>query len=178
MSTLCFYFTTGQLPSPGEAGTGGTGSGPGAQGRRGGDYPASPVSVEHVEEQVHHPVAVAVFVVVPGEGGGGSGDPSRALLVSPPSPLPNLSDSFPPYQEMSFTKLSLSAMPALASKTDEWVSLRKSVETTWAFEFQDKCGSPSKDLQELRLRLLGTNWPSIRLEYLVEPCCVQVPGTV
>lgn len=29
-------------------------------------------------------MTVAVFVVVPGEGGGGSGDPSRPLLVRPP----------------------------------------------------------------------------------------------
>lgn len=37
---------------------------------------------------------------------------------------------------MSFTKLSLSAMPALASKMDEWVLLIKSVETTWVSEFR------------------------------------------
>lgn len=39
---------------------------------------------------------------------------------------------------MSFTKLSLSAMPALASKMDEWVSPIKSVETTWVPEFLRK----------------------------------------
>lgn len=37
---------------------------------------------------------------------------------------------------MSFTKLLLSAMPALASKMDEWVLPTKSVDTTWASEFQ------------------------------------------
>lgn len=61
---------------------------------------ASVVLAEHVAEEVHYPVTVAVFVVVPREG------------------------------EMSFTKLSLRAMLALASKTDEWVLVRKSVETT------------------------------------------------
>lgn len=80
-------------------------------------------------------MTVAVFVVVPGEGGGGSGDSSRPL---PLSPRPQSLGLLPPHQEMSFTKLSLSAMPALASKMDEWVLLTKSVETTWAFEFQDK----------------------------------------
>ena len=59
--------------------------------------------------------------------------------IPPDHPQPPLtfSDPFlPPYQEMSFTKLSLSAMPALASKIDEWVSPAKSVDTTWRSEFQ------------------------------------------
>lgn len=37
----------------------------------------------------------------------------------------------PLYQETSLTKLSLRAIPALASKIDEWGSLVKSVETTY-----------------------------------------------
>lgn len=76
-------------------------------------------------------MAVPVFVVVPGEGGG--------VLVIPPDrsrSAPHARGFLSPHQEISFTKLSLSAMPALASKMDEWVLPTKSVETTWASEFQ------------------------------------------
>lgn len=54
----------------------------------------------------------------------------RGSFPATPTLPTTVSDTFPLYQEMSFTKLSLSAMPALASKIDEWVSLRKSVDTT------------------------------------------------
>lgn len=76
-------------------------------------------------------MTVTVFIVVPGGGGArrGSAGPS------PLPPAPRALRPLPPYQEMSFTKLSLSAMPALASKMDEWVSPIKSVETTWVPEF-------------------------------------------
>lgn len=43
------------------------GSGPGRTGKQSRGCPASVISAEHVAEKVHHPVTVAVFVVVPGE---------------------------------------------------------------------------------------------------------------
>lgn len=45
------------------------GSSPGRTGKQSRGCPASVISAEHVVEKVHHPVTVAVFVVVPGEEG-------------------------------------------------------------------------------------------------------------
>lgn len=52
--------------------------------------------------------------------------------------------------ERSFTKLSLTAMPALVSKIDEWISLRKSWTRPGHQNFKDKHGL-QKDLQDLSL---------------------------
>jgi hypothetical protein len=53
----------------------------------------------YVGHEVHHPVAVAIFIVI---------------------------------QEVSFTKLSLRAMPTSPSKVEEWELLLKLQETTWS----------------------------------------------
>lgn len=137
MSTLSFYFTTGPAAQAPRAGTPTF-----PRGAEDGDekevparehweaevgQPVSLVSAEHVADEVHHPVTVAIFIVVPGEGGM---EGFRGSFPTTPTLPTMVSDPFPLYQEMSFTKLSLSAMPALASKIDEWLSLRKSVDTT------------------------------------------------
>lgn len=122
-----FYFTVGPAArapragrplSPGgsRAGTGETGTGREHWETEAGQ-PASLVSAEHVAEEVHHSVTVAIFVVIPGEGGM---EGIQGIPPDHPQPPFTFSDPFlPPYQEMSFTKLSLSVMPPLASKIDK-----------------------------------------------------------
>lgn len=77
-----------------------------------------------MDHEVHHPVAVAKLVVVPRRRATVRG---RLHQRAPPFPPPSQA-----YQETSLTKWSLRAMPAPASKVEEWVSLLKSQETTWS----------------------------------------------
>lgn len=92
------------------------------------------LSAKHVAEEVDHPVTVAIFVVVPGEARKEASVCECVCVHARARPLTNLpplsSGIFPLYQATSFTKLSLRAIPALASKMEEWESPLKSVETT------------------------------------------------
>lgn len=92
------------------------------------------LSAKHVAEEVDHPVTVAIFVVVPGEARREASVCECVCVHAQARPLTNLpplsSGVFPLYQATSFTKLSLRAIPALASKMEEWESPLKSVETT------------------------------------------------
>lgn len=98
MSTPDFYFTAGPEAgplawaptSPGAVRRdGGYGFWLGSTGDRERGCPASLVPAEHVAEEVHHPVTVAIFVVVPGELGRGSGASSLSAQSPPHSPIPS-----------------------------------------------------------------------------------------
>lgn len=122
------------------------------------------LSAKHVAEEVDYPVTVAIFVVVPGEARREASvcecvyTHARALLPTSP---PLSSGIFPLYQAISFTKLSLRAIPALASKMEEWESPLKSVETTCVTISKINVaeqGSPETPTSTLRPHCQSLNW--------------------